>query len=98
MLTNNEVAQVFDTILSIPGMNDTVRIDLKLSRKNAFILHHVISRGLELKDDEKGMTVFANAPEESLAELKEIAVDCLSKAGLVELNEKLSELSQATKK
>ena len=33
MLTTNDVAKVYDTILSIPGMNETVKIDLKMSRK-----------------------------------------------------------------
>ena len=34
MLTTNDIAQVYDTILSIPGMNETVRIDMEISRKN----------------------------------------------------------------
>lgn len=33
MMTSSEVAQVFDTILSIPGMSEVVKIDLKISRK-----------------------------------------------------------------
>jgi hypothetical protein len=30
MLTTDEVAKVYDTILSIPGMNEKVKIDLKI--------------------------------------------------------------------
>ncbi len=44
MLTTNDVAKVYDnyikvygTILSIPGMNETVKIDLKISRKNVLL-------------------------------------------------------------
>lgn len=95
MLTTNEVAQVFDTILSIPGMNEAVRIDLRISRKNVLLLNHVIERGLNAKGDDKGVNVFANVPEETVQEIKAIAADCLQKAGLVELSEKLMTLSAA---
>ena len=93
MMTTNDVAQVFDTILSIPGMNETVKIDLKISRKNVLLLSHVIERGLSAKGDEKEMNVFANAPSETLSELKDIAIECLQKAGLVELSDKLNALT-----
>lgn len=53
MLTTTDIAQVYDTILSIPGMNETVKIDLKISRKNALLLNRVIERGLTLKQDDK---------------------------------------------
>lgn len=93
MMTTNDVAQVFDTILSIPGMNETVKIDLKISRKNVLLLNHVIERGLSAKGGEKEMNVFANAPSETLSELKDIAIECLQKAGLVELSDKLNALT-----
>jgi hypothetical protein len=35
MLTTNDVAKVYDTILRIPGMNETVKIDLKVSRRGS---------------------------------------------------------------
>lgn len=95
MLTTNEVAQVFDTILSIPGMNEAVRIDLRISRKNVLLLNHVIERGLKIKGDDKDVNIFANVPSETVQELKDLAADCLQKAGLVELSEKLMSLSTA---
>jgi hypothetical protein len=95
MLTTNEVAQVFDTILSIPGMNEAVRIDLRISRKNVLLLNHVIERGLKTKGDDKDVNIFANVPSETVQELKDLAADCLQKAGLVELSEKLMSLSTA---
>ena len=49
MLTTNDVAKVYDTILSIPGMNETVKIDMRISRKNVLLLNSVIKRGLMLK-------------------------------------------------
>lgn len=95
MLTTNEVAQVFDTIMSIPGMNEVVKIDLKISRKNVLLLNHVIERGLAGKDDEKSGGLLAIAPKESMEDLKSIAEDCLQKAGLNELSEKLRSLGSS---
>ena len=43
MLTTTDVAKVYDTILSIPGMNETVKIDMGISRKNALLLNSVIN-------------------------------------------------------
>lgn len=92
MAEGNVIAQVYDTILSIPGMGEMVKIDLRISRKNALILSSVIDRGLNGKDDEKGGGLLANVAKESLEELKSIATDFLDKAGLMELNEKLKAL------
>lgn len=43
MLTNNDVTKVYETILSIPGMNETVKIDFKVSRRNILVLNSVIN-------------------------------------------------------
>ena len=93
MLTTNDVAKVYDTILSIPGMNETVKIDFKISRKNVLLLNNVIKRGLSSKDDEKLLSLLGNIPEETLKELSALADDCLTKAGLTELSEKLNSFS-----
>ncbi len=95
MLTTNDVAKVYDTILSIPGMNETVKIDLKISRKNVLLLNHVIERGLMAKDDEKNPGLLSSVPEENLQELRTLADDCLQKAGLIELSEKLNSLGNS---
>ncbi len=95
MMTSSEVAQVFDTILSIPGMNEVVKIDLKISRKNVLLLNHVIERGLVAKADEKTGNLLGIAPKENLTDLQSIADECLQKAGLVELSEKLRGLTAA---
>ncbi len=89
MLTTNDVAKVYDTILSIPGMNETVKIDMKISRKNALLLSRLIERGLTLKQDEKSSNLLDNLPADTLQELSSIAEDWLKKAGLTELSEKL---------
>jgi hypothetical protein len=95
MLTTNDVAKVFDTILSTPGMNEIVKIDLKISRKNVLLLHHVIERGMAVENDVSG--VLGSLSKEGLIELKNVAEECLQKAGIVELNQKLTTLSAACK-
>jgi hypothetical protein len=94
MLTTNDLAQVYDTILIIPGMNDTVKIDLKISRKNVLLLNRVIERGLTLKQGDKSSNLLDIVPEDALQELTSLANDCLKKAGLTELSEKLKSLKQ----
>ncbi|PIF34524.1 hypothetical protein CLU81_5179 [Flavobacterium sp. 9] len=93
MITTNEVAKVYDTVLSIPGMSEPVRIDLKISRKNVLLLSHVIMRGLNSKDED--LSPLGSVAEECLTELKNVSEECLQKAGLVELNQKLIALSEA---
>ncbi|SDW51417.1 hypothetical protein SAMN05444410_103166 [Hydrobacter penzbergensis] len=93
MLTTSDVAKVYDTILSIPGMNETVKIDMRISRKNVLLLHSVLKRGLTAKDDDKSSGLLENIPQGALQELHVIADEYLTKAGLTELSEKLKALS-----
>ena len=39
MQTTNTIAKVFETILSIPGMNENVKIQLTIPRKNVLLLN-----------------------------------------------------------
>ncbi|WP_374175291.1 hypothetical protein [Flavobacterium tructae] len=96
-MTTNDVVQVLDTVLSIPGMNEGVKIDLKLSRKNVLLLNHVIERGLSAKDNTKSSILLASISEENLQELKLFGDECLQKAGLIELSEKLKTLTETGK-
>ncbi|PTS89433.1 hypothetical protein DBR27_22695 [Flavobacterium sp. HMWF030] len=97
MMTTNDVAKVFDTVLSIPSMNDVVKIDLKISRKNVLLLNHVIERGLSAKENDKPSILMTSIQEENLQELKLFGEECLQKAGLIELSEKLSLLGDTIK-
>jgi hypothetical protein len=38
MMNAKELASVYDTIMSIPGMNDPIKIGLKISRRNVLPL------------------------------------------------------------
>lgn len=91
MLTENDAVQVFDTIMSIPGMNEPVRIDLKISRKNVLLLYHAIERGL-FENDSSPSVLLKRTAEENINELRQLSADCLGRAGLTELNEKLARL------
>ena len=95
MITKNDVSKVYDTVLSIPGMSELVKIDLKISRKNVLLLSHVISKGLDPNKDDAGL--LSSVSEEGLMDLKNLSEECLQKAGLVELNQKLTTLSEACK-
>ncbi|SHH92518.1 hypothetical protein SAMN05444671_4311 [Flavobacterium sp. CF108] len=95
MITKNDVAKVFDTVLSIPGMCEMVKIDLKISRKNVLLLSHIISDGLTNEKD--ASSLLGSIGEEGFSELKNLSEECLQKAGLVELNQKLITLSEACK-
>ncbi|MEN2416170.1 MULTISPECIES: hypothetical protein [Flavobacterium] len=95
MITKNDVAKVFDTVLSIPGMSETVKIDLKISRKNVLLLSHLITTGLDSKKEDS--MLLESISSDSQQDLKSISEECLIKAGLVELNEKLSVLSDTAK-
>lgn len=95
MITKNEVAKVFDTIMSIPGMSELVKIDLKISRKHVLLLSYFIEQGLLMEKD--ASTVMGSISEDGLSDLKNVSQECLKKAGLIELNEKLSALNSSIK-
>ena len=50
MLSKTDVAKIYETVLSIPGMNDNVKISFSISRKNVLLLSKIIERGLSVKD------------------------------------------------
>ncbi len=93
-MTTNEVAKVYDTVLSIPGMNEAVKIDVKINRKTVLLLNSVIERGLNVKDAEQAQGLLELIPKETVDELKEFSEECLKKAGLTELSEKMKGLNE----
>ena len=90
MLQKNDMARVYETVLSIPGMNEKVKIGLQVTRKNLLLLNKVIEKGLNTKEpDDKLVSILDIIPVESIQELKEIAAELLQRAGLTEMNQKL---------
>lgn len=91
MLPKNEVTKIYETILSIPGMNQSLKVNIQTSRKNLLLLSKVIERGLNgNQTDDKSISILDTIPKETLEELKQISTELLSKAGLTEMNEKLN--------
>lgn len=85
---------MYDTVLSIPGMNEAVKIDVKINRKTVLLLNSVIERGLNVKDAEQAQGLLELIPKETVDELKEFSEECLKKAGLTELSEKMKGLNE----
>lgn len=83
---------LIDLILSVPGMNEQVKLDFKISRKNALLLSYVIDRGLLQKGDDKDPAFLKSIPEANLEELKALSEDALRKAGLTDLSDKLKNM------
>ena len=93
MLAKADWGKVYETVLSTPGMNDTVKIALIIPRKNVLLLSKIIERGLSVKGtDDKLHNVPDMIPEENLQELLLIASELLEKAGLTLMNQKLQSL------
>ena len=93
MLAKTDVAKIYETLLSIPGMGDPVKISISIPRKNVLLLSKVIERGLSGRDGEdKTTNVLDIVPKENLQELLSLSADILSKAGLTEMNQRLQSL------
>jgi len=92
-MATNVMAQVYETLLCSPGMNEAVKIDVKINRKTVLLLNSVIERGLSAKDGEQSTGLLELIPKESIEELKQFSEECLKKAGLTELSEKMKNLN-----
>ena len=87
-----ELASVYDTIMSIPGMNDQIKIDLKLSRRNVLLLTQAIKRALNAPKVDDSTDLIDIASKEAKEDLLLLATDCLQKSGLTDLNDRLAKL------
>lgn len=87
-----DASLVFDTLLCSPGMSENVKIDLRLSRKTVLLLNRAVERGIRKGIDNDAADLITTANNESLKELEAVIDECLQKAGLTELNEKIRSL------
>jgi len=83
-------AVLLDTVLSTPGMNELVKIDLKISRKNALLLGNLIDKGIDAKNS---TILLENIPPDAVEHLSSLSAEILQKSGLADLNEKLRSLT-----
>ena len=91
MATNNVLGTVYETLLCSPGMNEVVKIDVKMDRKTVLLLNSLIEAGINPNGESQELLKLV--PADNLTRLKEFADDCLSKAGLKELSEKMKQLT-----
>lgn len=91
MKEKNALSRIYDTVLSIPGMQENVKLTLNLSRTVIFFLNRVVERGVSKQADADSFDQLG-LPDGLAEELNTICTELLSKAGLKEMNEKLKGL------
>lgn len=87
----NVLSKVYETLLCSPGMNEAVKIDVKIERKTVLLLSSVIDSALA-KDGINAQELLKLVPADEAEELRKFSEECLKKAGLSELNEKMKTL------
>ncbi len=88
-MATNVMAQVYEALLCSPGMNEAVKVDVKINRKTILLLNSVIERGVSAKDGDQSQGLLEFILKETVEELKQFSEECLKKAGLAELSEKM---------
>ena len=88
MNNKNEMVRMYETMLSLPSMDETVKFSQGIKRKQVLLLCQLIETGLrsespEIKD------LMAAMPEGTSGELGALAAEYLEKAGLTALSSKL---------
>ncbi|WP_426582674.1 hypothetical protein [Mucilaginibacter sp. R-33] len=91
-MATNVLGTVYETLLCSPGMNESVKIDVKMNRKTVLLLNSVVVGSLG-KDGDAAQELLKLVPPEDVEELKVFADECLKKAGLKELSEKMKGLT-----
>jgi hypothetical protein len=90
-MKNVEMTQLYETLLCSPGMKETVKVDVRISRKSILLLSQIIQKGLtESENQASDFAIIAGV--ESSNELQEMLKNCLEKANFFELDERLVKL------
>ena len=95
METTIEMSRMYETLLAAPGMNQSVKISLTISRKTALLLNQLIENGIAQKDKPDQPGIIAALPKECFQEIEVISMELLRKADMTELNEKLQMIAQS---
>ncbi|MBS1598402.1 MAG: hypothetical protein JST75_09250 [Bacteroidetes bacterium] len=88
-----EISKFYEAVLCSPGMEDSVRIDIKVSRKNILLISRLIEHGLKLEENKKD-PIFFQITAESFGELEQVREEFLKKGGLNEFYQKLKSFSE----
>lgn len=92
MLSEKEVTMLYETIMSAPGMNDAVKLDLRIPRKNVLLLVKVLEKGLQTKPGDALEGLMRAAGENSQESVQQIGSELLDKAGLSNMHTRLCTL------
>ena len=90
--SKEEKTKVFEMVLSSPGMAETCKISLKMTRQNVLLLGRLIESGILSNKGNFEDEVLGVLPEALTEEFKRIHGELLSKAGLTDFYEKLKSL------
>jgi hypothetical protein len=89
-MNENDLKKLYDTVMSIPGMNESVKIDLRIPRKNVLLISKLIQRGLPGSEKKGGGgAIVEGLSQDCIKELQDVSKELLTKAWLTEMNEKL---------
>jgi len=91
MLSTKDVAVIYETLLTSPGMSENVKISLQIPRKNILLVTNIIQLGISVKDTEQGALVQV-VGKEAIGELQGLIADLLQKSGLTEVYNKINAL------
>ena len=86
-----EKMKIYEAVLSSPGMEDNVKIDFRISRKNILLISRIIEHGLSV--DENKDEIFVQLPNENTEEIQKVREEMLRKGKLNEFDIKLKALS-----
>ena len=92
MLSSKDVTLVYETLLASPGMNDVVKLNFRLSRKQVLLLSQVIEAGMKAGNEHGTIPMVGNADAEALNALTIVAEDLLKKADLTAVKTRINEL------
>jgi hypothetical protein len=90
MLTAKEVTLLYETLLDNPWMEQTVKVELRISRRNVLALSKVIEIGLA--EEKRTEDSLLRAAIREPAVLPAIPADIRKTANLTEMYEKISGL------
>lgn len=82
---------LYETLLSLPSMGDTVKFEIKVPRKMVLILAKLIETGLS-PEVPVPPGLLQSFTADDIGNLKAIPNELLHKAGLADFNEKLKAL------
>ena len=93
MFSKQDLSKLYDALLATPGMQETVKMDLRLQRKNVLLLSKIIQRGLKREATDKEEDILLLYTKENSEEIEKLVEELLLKAGLKDLYEKLGAFS-----